>query len=194
MPNYQAFTDAELTALLKTSDHSAFTEIYNRYWKRMLLIAYNHSKNEDSSKDIVNEVFLSLWERKSNVEIDNLGAFLATAVKFSIFKFYQKEKLRTGLAKENYEFNELTQDEERLDALFLKEYINGIVEKMPEKCRIVFKYSREQGMKNNEIANEINISEKGVEATLTRALKIIRGELKNHGWMWLYAIYLFSKK
>ncbi|BAU54089.1 RNA polymerase sigma-70 factor [Mucilaginibacter gotjawali] len=190
MLNYNLYTDDELASLLKEDDQAAFTEIYKRYWKKMLLIAWNHSNDKDASKDIVHEIFISLWERRHQVEVLNLAAFLVTSVKFSIFKYYQRENRRAELARQNYEFNELTSDEEKLDALFLQEYINGIVEEMPEKCRLVFRYSREMGMKNNEIASKINITEKGVEANLTRALKIIRSELKNYGWMILIILQI----
>jgi RNA polymerase sigma-70 factor (family 1) len=191
MVNYNLYTDHELTSLLKGDDHAAFTEIYKRYWKKMLLIAWNHSNDNSASKDIVHEVFISLWERRNLVEVLNLAAFLATAVKFSIYKYYQRESRRTELSRLNYEFNELTHDEEKLDALFLQEYINGIVEEMPERCRLVFRYSREMGMKNNEIAVKIQVTEKAVEANLTRALKIIRAELKNYGWTILIHIFVF---
>jgi len=172
-------------ALLKEDDHAAFTEIYKRYWKKMLLIAWNHSHDKATSKDIVHDVFMGLWDRRNTVEILNLSAFLATSVKFSIFKFYQKESRRTALISQNYQFEELTNDEDKLDALFLNEYINGIVEEMPEKCRQVFSLSRDLGMKNAEIADKLNITEKGVEANLTRALKIIRAELKKNIWLLL---------
>jgi len=196
MHHYDICSDQELIALLKDDDHTAFTEIYKRYWKKMLLIAWNHSHDKTTSKDIVHDVFMCLWDRRNAVDILNLSAFLATSVKFNIFKFYQKESRRTELFSQNYQFEELTNDEDKLDALFLKEYINGIVEEMPEKCRLVFRHSRDMGMKNAEIADKLNISEKGVEATLTRALKIIRAELKNNIWLLLFPIailyYIFK--
>src|SRR5882757_5422614 len=108
MLNYSLYTDQQLTSLLKDDDHVAFTEIYTRYWKKMLLIAWNHSKDNSTSKDIVHEVFISLWERRNAVEILNLAAFLATSVKFSIYKYYQRKSRRTELSRKNYEFNELT--------------------------------------------------------------------------------------
>ena len=185
MYHYNICSDHELIALLKEDDHAAFTEIYKRYWKKMLLIAWNHSHDKATSKDIVHDVFMGLWDRRNTVEILNLSAFLATSVKFSIFKFYQKESRRTELISQNYQFEELTNDEDKLDALFLNEYINGIVEEMPEKCRLVFSLSRDLGMKNAEIADKLNITEKGVEANLIRALKIIRAELKKNIWLLL---------
>jgi RNA polymerase sigma-70 factor (ECF subfamily) len=190
MSSYGTYTDEQLTALLKEGDHAAYTEIYRRYWKKLLLIAWNHSKDEFAAKDIVHDVFISLWERYPEVEINNLSAFLATSVKFTVYKYYQKEQRRNDLALKNYEYEATVNDEHKLDAIFLQEYVNGIVEKMPEKCRLVFGYSRNLGMKNSEIATKIQITEKGVEANLTRALRIIRGELKNHGWILIVAIHI----
>jgi RNA polymerase sigma-70 factor (ECF subfamily) len=186
MSNYSTYSDHELSTLLRADDHGAFNEIYGRYWKKMLHIAWNHSEDKTSAKDIVHEVFISLWERRHQVEIDNLPAFLATAVKFSIYKYHQRESRRSELLRLHYEFTDLSQDEEKLDALFLEEYINGIVEEMPARCRFVFR-CREQGMKNNEIAEQAQITQKAVERNLTRALNIIRGELKNYGWLFALA-------
>ncbi|WP_240049295.1 sigma-70 family RNA polymerase sigma factor [Mucilaginibacter psychrotolerans] len=170
-----------MTDLLSQSDINAYNEIYRRYWKKLLLIAWNHSQDNGISKDIVQEVFIALWERRKDIQINNLAAFMVTSVKFQVFRHYQKEHRRVRLALENYEYDEVVLDEQKLDARFLQDFINGVVEEMPEKCKLIFRYSRGEGLKNNEIANKINISEKGVENTLTRALKILRGELKNHG-------------
>lgn len=185
MVSCDTLSDVELTVLLKQADRDAYTEIYNRYWKKMLLVAWNHCKDKAQSEDIVHEVFISLWNRRSEVLIENIPAFLTTAIKFSIFKYYQRVQYRKALARQNYEFTETVWDEDKLDALFLKEHINGIVEQLPEKCKLTFKYSREEGLSNAEIAKRMNISEKGVEANLTRALKIIRGNLKNSGLLLL---------
>ena len=192
--DYKEFTDQELTALFKESDHLAFSEIYNRYWRKLLLIAFNHTKNRAVAKDIVNEVFTDLWDRRAILEIREIAKFLSTSIKFSIFKNFRQESRRAELLEGNYVFNEASDDVEKLDARFLKDYISGVVEEMPEKCKLVFRYSREMGLKNSEIAEKINVTEKGVEATLTRALKIIRGELKNYGLTILYLLYYFHSR
>lgn len=186
---YKAYSDEQLLSALKEDDHHAFTEIYGRYWKKILLIAWNHSTQSAHAEDMVHEVFISLWERRAALEIQNLSAYLATAIKFTVFKSYQREHRKSELLKENYNFQDVHQEDAAMDALFLKEYINHIVEDMPEKCRLVFCFSRIDGLKNNEIAEKMNISEKGVEANLTRALKLIRNELKEH---WILYLVLFN--
>ena len=185
--------DISLLERIKQDDQEAFAEVYRKYWKKLLMIAWNHSKDRSTSKDIVHEVFLSLWERRHAVEIRDLSAFLATSIKFGVFKHYEREHRRSTLAKQHYLPNLYTEDEKKLDALFLQEYVNGIVEEMPEKCRLVFKFSRESGLKNSEIAEKIAVTEKAVEATLTRALKILRNELKNAGILKM-ALSLLTKQ
>jgi len=179
MNAYSSYTDQQLTALLKEADDAAFTELYNRYWKKMLLVAWNHCKDKAQAEDVVHEVFLSLWHKKDQLDVQSIPAFLTTCIKFGVFKHYQREHKREMLALQNYKVNEATDDEEKLDALFLKEYIEGIVEQLPEKCRLTFQYSRIDGLSNAEIAEKMQISEKGVEANLTRALKVIKGNLKD---------------
>ena len=178
---YGQYTDEELLQGLKQSKKGAYNEIYNRYWKSMLIVALNHSEDDYTAKDIVQEVFIDLWEKRNSYEIQRLAAFLATAVKFQVFRHYRKEQRRALLAKENYVFNDLYEEEGKLHARFLKDIIDGIVEEMPEKCRLVFHYSRNLGLKNEEIAERTGITKKTVENTLNRALRIIRGKLKNHG-------------
>lgn len=191
MASLHVFTDQELLNHLQKGDHAAFTELYNRYWEKMLFIAWNHTRDKYLAEDIIHEVFMSLWKEKNNFEILSVGAFLATKVKFVVFKHYRKQKRREKLAETNFVFSELSLDEEKLDALFLKEYIDGVVESLPEKCKLAFKYSRYFGMNNSEIATEMNISEKGVEANLTRALKIIRHHLETTGLVLILSAELF---
>lgn len=188
---YGQYTDIELLQSLKQSKRGAFNEIYERYWKKMLGVARNHSGNDETAKDIVQDVFVDLWEKRHQYEIQHLPAFLATAVKFQVFRHYRKEHRRAALAKENYIFEELSRDEELLEARFLKDMIDGIMEEMPEKCRLVFHYSRNLGLTNDEIAEQAHITKKTVENTMNRALRIIRGKLKNYGGLFLLVIKIF---
>ncbi|MBE9598463.1 RNA polymerase sigma factor [Pedobacter sp. MC2016-24] len=193
MAAYGTHTDQELLEFMSREDKYAFTELYNRYWKKMLLVAWNHTKDKVNAEDLVHEVFISLWDKRNTQVIENVAAFLTTCVKYSIFKYYQKEKKRAALALANYEFNEIADDDKKLDALFLKDYINGIVEQLPEKCKLTFQYSRVDGLSNAEIAEKMNISEKGVEANLTRALKVVKDNLNHTGLVTLLAPEVVSE-
>lgn len=179
--SYKDCSTQELLELLKQNKRGAYNEIYERYWKKMLLIAWNHSQDKTVAKDIVQDVLIDLWEKQPKNEIQNLPAYLATAIKFRIFSHYQKEQRRMNLARQFYDYEDIHFDQQQLDARFLQDIINGIVEEMPEKCRLVFHYSRNLGLNNAEIAVQTGTSKKTVENNLNRALKIIRMELKNRG-------------
>jgi len=190
---YAGLADHELTALIGEGDRAAFTALFGRYWKKILQVAWNHTKDKQLAEDLVHEVFIHLWERRENQAIENIGAFLATAIKYRIFKHYQRELRRQELARQHYSFSDSTSEEEKWDALFLAEYIAGLVEELPEKCRLVFRASREAHQTNAEIAAQLGISEKAVEANMTRALKLIRGGLENAGILFLVAASLHGR-
>jgi len=178
MIRYAELDDVAILILLTDGDEKAFTEIYNRYWKRLISLAYSHTKDKFVAEEIVQEVFFSLWNRKACLEIKSLNAYLATAVKFSVFKQLntrmRQTKIITGMSKNlSYDL-----PDDLLQAKFLEEYINNIIEQLPEKCKLVYIYSRKNEMSVQEIASEMNIAGKTVEAHLTKALKVLRLNLK----------------
>jgi RNA polymerase sigma-70 factor (ECF subfamily) len=108
------------------------------------------------------------------VPIHSLKAYLATAVKFAVFKAIARDKrrreLQQGLSLPTHS-NEL---EEKLDARFLQDYLNGVEEQLPDKSRMVFTYSRAEDLSVKEIATRMDLSPKAVEYHLTKALHALR--------------------
>lgn len=183
------FTDSELLALLKQGQHTAFTELYNRHWKSLLLSAYHHTRDKSLAEEVLQEIFISIWKRRELIEIQSFEAYMATAIKFSVFKHYHREYKRKRIAQAQYEQTPCLDDQE-IEARFVQEYIDGLVEKLPEKCRLVFIYSRTKGKSIPEIAREMNIAEKTVEAHLTKGLKYIKSHLQQSGVMHLLCLFL----
>ncbi|WP_316793007.1 RNA polymerase sigma-70 factor [Pedobacter frigoris] len=182
MADYSAYTDQELTALLKQRDHMAFTEVYDRYWKVLYALAYNRVRDTQSAEDIVHDVLVSLWNNSATAVVDNLSAYLATATKYMIFHLMKREK-KFSHEEHAMEHAELMMDQEdiedRLHYKRLLEMLNEEVEKLPEKCRLVFKYSRNEHMSNKEIAEKMDISTSTVENQMNKALSTLRGKVKN---------------
>ena len=178
--------EKDLVAAMVAGNEDAFTEIYNRYWERLLSIAFNLTRNQVQAEEVTQEVFISLWDRRGDVEILSLGAYLATAVKFSVFKSIVRQRRRQEILKENYTTVLFDNTEDKIYTRFLKEYIDGVVETLPEKCRLVFQYSRREGLSVGEVAKRLDISPKTAEAHLTKALKVIRLSLKGSGPLMLF--------
>jgi RNA polymerase sigma-70 factor (family 1) len=200
MALYNTYSDEQLVVLLRNDDDEAFVEIYNRYWDKLLAIGYNHAHSKEIAEEIVQDVFMSLWNRRNNMDIDRLSAYLATAVKFAVFKVLAKENRRKALlADQLANDTAATLNEAVIEAKFLKEYLDGVVAGLPEKCRLVFTYSREHQLSTKEIAEALQLSHKTVESHLTKALKTIRHYLGSHRfftllWCIFNALHLFLKK
>ncbi len=181
--NLEALSNNELLRLLRSDDQLAFTEIYNRYWQTLYAVAYNRLRDQQKSEDVVHDVFSSLWSNRHKSEINNPGAYLATAVKFRVLANIRKELLKQNYIQhpshsdpaESYDISEALHYKRLLQA------VNKEVENLPERCRLVFKYSREDNMPLKQIASEMNLSTSTVENHLNRALKRLRLVIKKLG-------------
>ena len=97
MPGYKKFCDADLVVFLIEGDEKAFTELYRRHWQNMFNSAYKRLHNTAQSQDIVQNIFADLWERKGDVYIENIQAYLHTAVRFQVFKQSSRQPENSSL-------------------------------------------------------------------------------------------------
>ncbi|OXG05084.1 RNA polymerase sigma-70 factor (ECF subfamily) [Flavobacterium araucananum] len=170
--------DVLLKHICLHDDHGSFTMLYDRYWNKALAIAYNLTKDKSVAKDIVQDVFISFWNRRTTLEINNFDSYLATSLKFSVFSHFEKERRRRIIREEKLEIKQEAILDEQIESMFTTDYFSNLLEHLPEKCKLVVQYSRIEDMKNAEIAKTMNISEKTVEGHLTKGLKIIRNKFR----------------
>lgn len=187
------YNDQQLVGSLQRGHEAAMTEIYDRYWQKLLGVAYKHTLNKSAAQDIVQDIMIKLWDRREEIQINSLSAYLGTAVKYSVITYLVRERRRNKIADQVSVPILQGREDEEIYARFLKEYIEGVVELLPEKCKLVFKSSRESGKNIQQIAKELNISEKTVEAHLTKALKTIRYSLRKSGIITSLLILLYLK-
>ncbi len=174
------YTDHALLSLTKLGDHRAFTEIYNRYWEKLFSVA-GHKLNDFSlAEELVQDIFLDLWNRRNTIVVNGeLGAYLAVAVKYKVIDARMKRNLaadyqrsaRQNLSLADHSTEELLSFEELKDRLAL------FVARLPEKCQLVYKLSKQGGYSQKEIGRWLQISEKTVESHLSRAVKYLRTNL-----------------
>jgi len=177
MPEYTTLSEDQLIHRLRSGDERAFTEIYDRYWEKLLAIGYYFTQSKQAAEDIVHEVMISLWTRKNDVEIKSLHAYLGTAVKFTVFKEIARDRRRRDLLRKTDGSVYTADIQEKLEARFLEAYLQGVVEKLPEKARLVFTYSREHQLSVSEISKKMDLSPKAVEYHMTKALRALRNTL-----------------
>lgn len=172
----------------------AFDEIYHQYSKKVYNFALGLLKDKDIAGEIVQVVFVNLWEKRNNVDITlNFENYLFTMAYNAIRKYFRKKSIETKvkdfLLKNSPEFIEDTDGVVIYNELL--ELANKTIEKLPPKRKIVYKLSRQEGMKIKEIAGRLNISPRTAETHLSKALKYLKEELISISLLTLLFYHLF---
>ncbi len=180
MNSYSRLIDSELLDLLRLGEQGAFTEIYVRYWQKLFTVAANKIGDLEEAREIVQNIFVSLWDRREVLEVTgSLGSYLAVSVKYRVINGLDRLHSRQQYI-ERLNLTEVDDSTQQwLEFMELKERLAQLVADLPEKCRLVFTLSREQGYSQKEIAAELGISEKTVEGHMTKAIKSIKSGLNS---------------
>lgn len=177
--NQKILSDEELVMLLRRGKVSAFEEIYLRYWYKLYCIAYNQTGIQEEAKELAQEVFLSLWKRRADVEIIHLDLYLTLAIKNQVYD-YIKSQISYRKYQEYLIFQEIHQHngtDQIVNFLDLANAIEKALSRLPEKSAEVFRRSRFENQSVKEIARELNLSEQAVEYHITKSLKFLREKL-----------------
>ncbi|AOM76387.1 RNA polymerase sigma-70 factor [Pedobacter steynii] len=170
----QRQSDDELLKAIQNDDRSAFESLYYKYWQKLYLSAYHILKDIHAAEDIIQEIFAQLWLKRDQVSIDNLAAYLHTAVRFQVFKAIRDGKARIDLSSQAEEFFDKNSIEDSLHEKELDKRLEESIATLPEKCKEIFILSRKEHLSVKEIAIRLNISPKTVENQITIALRKLR--------------------
>jgi RNA polymerase sigma factor (sigma-70 family) len=177
---YKRYADAQLLELLARDDRAAFDTIYDRYWQVMYHSAFKRLRNKQQCREIIQDVFIDLWLRRGQVAINNIQAYLLTAVRFQIYKLVTKEKAGPAFF-ELYETIAVSFSgvETNLIEKDFMRFVKGWVDVLPEKRKEVFLMHVEYNLSTKEIANQLSISQKTVQNQLGTAMQSLRMHLAN---------------
>ena len=176
------YTEDELAGLLRAGSEAAFSEIYNRYWDKLYIVARKRLDNQFEGEEIVQEIFCNLWRKRETFQLQKgFNNYFSIAVKFEVINRLQKKERKENLEKNlTYELTEVDKTTvEQLDFNELKQQLEETIKRLPEKCQIVFRLKHEEGFSQKQIAAELDLSEKTVEAHLARARKSIKDQFGN---------------
>lgn len=188
--SFIGLSDEELFYQVRCNSEIAFDELYNRYWDKLFIAAIRPLRSTEDAEEVVHDVFLNIWKLRSQIQINkSLNHYLAAAVKFNVINRLRKHRRRELLLGQK---NNKEEYEEDTTGNYIREReliaeLEEQVKKLPEKCQLVFRMSREENLKSHEIAEKMGVSVNTVDSHLSKALRLLR----NHfGRMTLLAILL----
>ena len=180
--------ERELIEKLAQGDQFSFGMVFHLYYSRLYHFAFHYLNEEEASKDTVQDVFTSVWdEREKLAGVKNLSSWLYTIAKNLCLKKIDHLKVRQKHADElKYRYLNVVQlslnDLDTSPVLFdeISWIMDQTLHQLPAQGRQIFELSRFENKKNAEIAAELHISVKTVEAHITRALKDLRKALRHY--------------
>lgn len=190
MKSYRTYSDPELSGLLRVGDQLAYTEIYERYFDLLYLHALKRVGDPEAAKDLIQELFTALWLKRDVQHVQsNLSHYLYTATRNAVFNFIARQKLESKYISQLPDLDRtgecFTDHLARMNQLTL--IIEKEINELPEKMRIVFLLSRQDGLSHKEIADKLGLSELTVKTQVKNALRILHGKLG----LVLYLVLLF---
>jgi len=177
----QSYNDEHLLLRISQNDEYAFRVLYDRYWKKLLVQALVKTGAPEEAEEIVQTIFINIWRRRHTLQVRcALSTYLAAMVKYEIIAFLARRRKESQLKQQLIVAHQAEDNGtvEWLEYEQLREDIEKTVAALPEKCRLVFRLSREEGLSGKQIATSLDISPKTVEAHMSRALKALSASLR----------------
>lgn len=168
---------------LRNGERTAFELLFQFYYPGLVIYATQFAVDRLQAEDIVQNLFVRLWEKRQRVQlVGSLKSYLFTSVRNSCLNTLKHQKVENKYVEQLYDLSEknLLYQPNLYIASELQEIILGAIDKLPERCREVFVMSRLEQMKNDEIAEKLDLSKRTVETHISHALKILRVELTDY--------------
>jgi RNA polymerase sigma-70 factor (family 1) len=173
--------DNDLLEAFQKGEKEAFIVIYERFWNRIFLIAYRSTKNREVSEDLVQNLFLKLWDKRDLLHIQQIEAYLHSSIRNSAIDYIHSQVVRNKYL--DYLKMAAPIEENNTDRVMAVSDLSMLIEEgltqLPEKSRNIFRMNRLDHSPVEEIAQKLKISEKAVQYHLTKSLKVMRLYLKS---------------
>ena len=177
------------------NEEQEFELIFRRYYVRLCGFANKFIANTAEAEEIVQEVFLNIWDKKDRLKLDDeIKPYLFKSVQNLCFNFIEHQKV-----VDNYYsvievvYNNKKEDFDSYESVLFTEFqakVDEAIDSLPEECRKIFKMSREDGLKYAEIAEKLGLSVKTVETQMSRALSKLKTELKDYLCILIIGLFL----
>lgn len=185
----KSISDQDLILLLKEGNHASYSELYQRYYYLLFSYAYKRLGDKEHAKDIIQELFTSLWEKRFSFELkSSFSGYLFTTANNRIINYFLHEDVRGKYASSLAGF--IDEDEVKADYLIRERQLSDLIEmeiqRLPEKMRQIFELSRKEHLSHREIADKLSLSEKTVDRQVSNALLRLKSRL-----LFISALFFF---
>jgi len=175
-----------LLCSLKRGDNEAFERIYDLFWESLYAIGYNRLQSSTDVEDIIQELFVDLWNKRETIRVnESLRTYLFTAMKYKVIDHIRRSKVK------NVSFEDATLEaqlatettDSNLSFSELYDQLREGIDRLPERCKLVFKMSRDEEMSAEEIASTLNVSKRTVETQIYKSLKHLKKSLNDYAYL-----------
>ncbi|KAA3634729.1 MAG: RNA polymerase sigma-70 factor [Bacteroidetes bacterium] len=175
-----------------TFSQKDFEQLFKAHFMHLCNFAHQYVPDKDSARDITQKVFINLWENRNKIDPGkSVRSYLFTSVRNRCLNYIRdQKKYRSNVLDVEINDYEFSFEEDHMAVEELKGRIEEALQVLPSKCRQVFEMSRYKNMKYKDIAEELDVSVKTVEAHMSRALKTLRERLEDYIFL-LILIYFF---
>lgn len=171
--------DQVLLEQMQQGDKQALRVLFDRYYPYIISVVVANTGNRELAKDVGQEVFLELWRKREKLNVQ--GALKPYLRRAGINRMLNRIKSERLSYMETEEIPDTSRPvhtpQEFLEANDLQKIVQATIDRMPEKCRLIFQLCRMEGLSHKEIAQQLNISTKTIENQMTKALKMLKASL-----------------
>jgi len=166
---------------LKTGDPDAFSDIFSAYYKDLVMFAFSFTKELSNAEEIVQETFVKLWEDHEKLDVKvSLKSLLLKSVQNRFIDWHRHKKIINNHS--SYVLNNSSLFDFETDNYVLRSELEGSIEKaianLPDKFKEAYEMNRFGGLKYQEIAKKLNVSVRTVEVRISKALELLRKDMK----------------
>lgn len=158
-------------------DDASFRALFDKYWKPLVAFCQHHIKDDEVAMDIVQDIFHSLWRRRDHLQVETrMEHYLFRAARIKITDHYREKFKRENQNRclSDHFCERINNTEETILFNDLDHFVDGLVNRLPCRCKQVYTLSRNSGLSVPEIAEQLDLSKKTVEAHLTKALRFLK--------------------
>ncbi|MDP3912219.1 MAG: RNA polymerase sigma-70 factor [Bacteroidota bacterium] len=194
MKNEQSYTEQELISLLRSGSQFAFERLFENYSQKLYRFSLSYLKSETESEEIVQDVFLKLWENRDKLRNEtSFQSYLFTIAFNDIRKHFNKkardERYRTEILEFLSDENPAIETNPDFETLVIK--LESLIDQMPDRRKEIFRKRKQEGKSVKDIAIEMYISPKTVENQITEAMNYLKKEFGKDLISGLLFFYVF---